>query len=258
MIFKRVIEDMDAVRARDPAAHSRLEVMLCYPGLHAILLHRLTHRLWRRGWRLSARLLSHLTRMFTAIEIHPAAQIGRRFVIDHGNGVVIGETSQIGDDVTFYHGVTLGGIAPAVDAVSQVDRKRHPTIEDGVIVGSGAQILGPIRVGACARVGANAVVTKDVPPAVTVVGIPARVIMPRDRHKTGEFVAYGTPANAGPDPVVQSLEALRAEIAALKERVGELEARPAAGDRAATDPAEGDGRGRPAVVVNAKPRGIGS
>ncbi|MEK9753027.1 MAG: serine acetyltransferase, partial [Rhodospirillaceae bacterium] len=157
------------------------------------------------------------------IEIHPGAEIGRRFVIDHGTGVVIGETAVIGDDVTLYHDVTLGGTAPSVDSAAQVGRKRHPTLEDGVIVGSGAQILGPIIVGAHARVGANSVVTRDVPSSVTAVGVPAKVVMPRDREKAREFQAYGTPSDGCPDPVLQTIEALRQQVATLAERVEELE-----------------------------------
>ena len=163
MFFKRFQEDIDAFLARDPAARSRLEVILCYPGFHALLFHRAARGAWRRGWRLLGRFISHIGKILTGIEIHPAAQIGRRFVIDHGTGVVVGETSIIGDDVTLYHAVTLGGIAPSVDSGSQVDQKRHPTIEDGAIIGSGAQVLGPITIGKEARVGANAVVTRDLP-----------------------------------------------------------------------------------------------
>ena len=200
MGFKRIQEDIAAFRERDPAARSRVEVVLCYPGFHALLFYRLSHGLWTRGWRLLGRFTSHVGKLLTAIEIHPGAEIGRRFVIDHGSGVVIGETSEIGDDVTLYQAVTLGGIAPSVDSKSQVDRKRHPTIADGAIIGSGAQILGPITVGEGARVGANAVVTKDVPPGVTAVGIPAHVVLPRDKASAGEFVAYGTPRDGCHDP----------------------------------------------------------
>jgi serine O-acetyltransferase len=227
MIFKRLQEDISAVMARDPAARSRLEVVLCYPGFHALLFHRLSSWLWRHEWRLAGRFVSHVGRFLTDVEIHPGAQIGRRCVIDHGSGVVIGETSVIGDDVTLYHAVTLGGIMPAVDSQAQVDKKRHPTLEDGVIVGSGAQILGPIVIGRGARVGANAVVTRDVPPGVTAAGIPARVIMPRDKNKAraGEFVAYGTPADELFDPVLRSMDTLRSQLAVLVERVEELEER---------------------------------
>jgi len=226
MIFKRFREDIDSYKARDPAARSALEIVLCYPGFHALWFYRLSRWLWRRKLRLVARFVSHIGRMLTAIEIHPGAQIGRRFVIDHGAGVVIGETSVIGDDVTLYHGVTLGGIAPAVDSGSQVGVKRHPTIMNGAIIGSGAAVLGPVTVGEGARVGANSVVTKDVPPSVTAVGIPAQVVMPRDKRKAREFQPYGTPADGCPDPVLQTIESLRHQVAALVERVEELESKP--------------------------------
>lgn len=225
MIFKRIREDIDAFMARDPAAHSKLEVILCYPGLHALMCYRLSHGLWRRGWRVLARFVSHVGRILTAIEIHPAAKIGRRFVIDHGTGVVIGETSEVGDDVTIYHDVTLGGISPSVDSASQVNVKRHPTLLDGAIVGSGAQILGPITVGIEARVGSNAVVTKDVPNGMTAVGIPARVLMPKDKSKSHEFVAYGEPADGCPDVVLTTIEELRSQVATLIKKVGKLENR---------------------------------
>jgi len=225
MIFKRIREDIDAFMTRDPAAHSKLEVILCYPGLHALMCYRLSHGLWRRGWRVLARFVSHVGRILTAIEIHPAAKIGRRFVIDHGTGVVIGETSEVGDDVTIYHDVTLGGISPSVDSASQVNVKRHPTLLDGAIVGSGAQILGPITVGIEARVGSNAVVTKDVPNGMTAVGIPARVLMPKDKSKSHEFVAYGEPADGCPDVVLTTIEELRSQVATLIKKVGKLENR---------------------------------
>lgn len=233
MFFKSLKEDIDSFLDRDPAARSRLEIVLCYPGFHALMFHRLAHGLWRRGWRLSARFISQIGRFMTAIEIHPGATIGRRLVIDHGSGVVIGETSIIGNDVTLYHGVTLGGIAPSVDSASQVDRKRHPTLHDWVIVGSGAQVLGPITIGEGARVGANAVVHKDIPPGVTAVGIPARVVMPRDKTKAREFVAYGEPFEGTPDPVLRTIEDLRAQVSTLIERIEELEDRlgePPSGD----------------------------
>jgi serine O-acetyltransferase len=225
MAFDRFKEDIQAFMARDPAARSYLEIVLCYPGLHAIVLHRLAHGAWKRGFRLIGRLVSHVGRLLTGIEIHPGASIGRRLVIDHGFGVVIGETSEIGDDVTLYQGVTLGGTSPAVDSRSQAEVKRHPTLRNGVIVGSGAQILGPVTMGEGARVGANAVVSKDVPPGVTAVGIPARVVMPKDRAAMGRFVAYGTPAEGCPDPVLASIEGLRGQVAALLGRTEELEER---------------------------------
>jgi len=148
---------------RDPAARSRIEVILAYPSLHALLIHRLAHAVWRRGWRLLGRVLSNFGRFLTGIEIHPGATIGSRLFIDHGLGVVIGETAEVGDDVTMYHDVTLGGVLPSVNSASQIGVKRHPTIRDGVIIGSGAQVLGAVTVGEGARIGANAVVTKDVP-----------------------------------------------------------------------------------------------
>ncbi|MCL1693800.1 MAG: serine O-acetyltransferase [Actinomycetia bacterium] len=165
----RLGEDVQAVFDRDPAARSVPEVLASYPGLHAVVLHRLAHRLWKTGHKFWARLLSHLTRALTGIEIHPAATIGRRFVIDHGMGVVIGETTEIGDDVMLYQGVTLGG-------TSLRKQKRHPTLDDGVIVGAGATILGAVSVGTGARVGAGAVVVRDVPIGATVVGLAGRVV----------------------------------------------------------------------------------
>jgi serine O-acetyltransferase len=165
-MFKRLREDINCVFERDPAARSTLEVLTTYPGVHAMLMHRLAHRLWRHKWVLLARLVSNLSRWLTGIEIHPGATIGRRFFIDHGMGVVIGETAEVGDDCTLYHGVTLGG-------TSWVKGKRHPTLGNNVVVGAGAKILGPLRVGNGARVGSNSVVVKDVPPDTTVVGIPA-------------------------------------------------------------------------------------
>jgi serine O-acetyltransferase len=159
----------------------------------------------------------------TGIEIHPGASVGRRLVIDHGTGVVIGETAEIDDDVTLYQGVTLGGIAPSVDSASQISVKRHPTLRAGVIVGSGAQILGAITVGERARVGANSVVTRDVPPGVTVVGIPAHVVMPKDQGCAERFSAYGTPAGGCPDPVLASVEALRGQFSALVDRIDAMQ-----------------------------------
>ncbi len=223
MVFKRLRQEIDAMMSRDPAARSRLEVVLCYPGFHAILTHRLAHGLWRHGWRLTARTLSQLSRAITGIEIHPAVEIGNRFFIDHGMGVVVGETSVIGDDVTLYHGVTLGGIAPSVDSNSQIGQKRHPTLDDGVIVGSGAQVLGPITVGRCARVGANAVVVKDVPPGATVVGIPARIAGRRQPQEPVRFVAYGTPTNEQPDPTMRAVNGLMDQVDRLNARIEALE-----------------------------------
>ena len=214
-MFKKLGEDIDAIMARDPAAKSRAEVMLCYPGFHALLFYRIGNAAWRRGWRLLGRFLSHMGRVLTGIEIHPGATIGRRFFVDHGMGVVIGETAQVGDDVTLYQGVTLGG-------TSLHEGKRHPTLGDSVIVGSGAQVLGPLTVGKGARIGANAVVLKDVPDGVTVVGIPAQVAISRSKQQDA-FCAYGTPAGDMPDPVARALDGLLLEVTALKARVVELE-----------------------------------
>lgn len=225
MFFKRLEEDARAFVDRDPAARSRWEVMICYPGFHAIVLHRVAHGLWRRRFQFVARCLSQVSRFLTGIEIHPGATIGRRFVIDHGQGVVIGETSHVGDDVTIYQTVTLGGIAPSIDARAQVSVKRHPTIEDNVIVGSGAQILGPITVGKGARVGANSVVTRDVPPGVTAVGIPAHVVLAREDASEPRFRAYGTTAGGCPDPVDEEFDVLRAEMMTLAARLAEAETR---------------------------------
>jgi len=165
-------EDLSAAKLRDPAANSNAELILGYPGLQAIWSHRLTHRMWRRGWRVSARLISLWTRMVTGVEIHPGATIGRRFFIDHGTGVVIGETAEIGDDVMLYQDVTLGG--------RSLNRgKRHPTLLDGVVVGAGARVLGPITIGKNAQVGANAVAVRDVPDGAVVVGVPGVIRTPR-------------------------------------------------------------------------------
>src|SRR5579871_5535649 len=223
-IFKTIRQQLDSVMARDPAARSRMEVLLTYPGVHVLFFHRVAHWLYRRDSRLLARLVSQIGRWLTGIEIHPGARIGRRLFIDHGMGVVVGETAEIGDDVTLYHGVTLGGVAPSVNSASQVDRKRHPTIGNNAIVGSGAQVLGPITVGAGARVGANAVVVQDVPAGVAVVGIPAKAIQPQ--KKVGEFVAYGTPTGNVPDPVARALEAMAEQVNLLQQRLAALESQP--------------------------------
>ncbi|MFO1120445.1 MAG: serine O-acetyltransferase [Rhodospirillales bacterium] len=222
MLFKRLQEDIDAFKARDPAARSRLEILLCYPGLHALLFWRVSSALWRRRFFLLARMVSQLARLLTAVEIHPGARIGRRFVVDHGTGVVIGETAEIGDDVTLYQGVTLGGIAPSVDSHTQVNVKRHPTLQTGVIVGSGAQILGPIIIGEGARVGANSVVTRDVSPGVTAVGIPAHAVAAATAEPASASPP-GTPA-AVRDPVLATIEALRGQVACLADRVELLQA----------------------------------
>ena len=229
MNFKRLVKDIgqsiDGYMERDPAARSRLTIFFTYPGLHAMLWYRLSHGLWRAGFRFLARLASNTGRWLTGIEIHPAAEIGRKLVIDHGMGVVIGETAVIEDNVTLYHDVTLGGIAPAVDSHRQRDVKRHPTVRCGAIIGSGAQVLRPITVGRCARVGANAVVVKDVAEGATVVGVPARPLAQPRPASEDEFTAYGTPTGDLPDPVARALDGLLGEVSALRARVNELEAR---------------------------------
>ncbi len=225
-MFKFLIREIDSMMERDPAARSRLEVMLFYPGFQAIVFYRLSHWFWTRNWRLIARGLSQLGRWLTGVEIHPGAKIGERLFIDHGMGVVIGETSEVGNGVTLYHGVTLGGVAPSVNSDSQRDQKRHPTLLDDVIVGSGGQVLGPITVGNGARVGANAVVTKDVPACATVVGVPGKVVQIAGQKKdeVSRFVAYGTPLGDVPDPVARAMEGLLDEVQSLRARLNALEA----------------------------------
>lgn len=223
-------DDVAAIKERDPAAKSTLEIVFCYPSFHAVMFYRLSSALWRRRFYLLGRYVSQWGRFLTGIEIHPGAKIGRGFFVDHGMGVVIGETAEIGNNVTLYHDVTLGGVAPSVDSASQVGQKRHPTLEDDVIVGSGAQVLGPITVRAGARVGANAVVVKEVPPGATVVGIPAEVVgkaKPRLVEESGElpksFAAYGMPQEGVSNPVdIRLVEVLR-EMEEMRERIVELE-----------------------------------
>lgn len=219
-MFKGLKEEIDGMMERDPAARSRWEVVLCYPGFHAIVFHRVAHPLWMKGWRILARWVSQVGRFMTGIEIHPGATIGKKFFVDHGMGVVVGETAIIGDNVTLYHGVTLGGVAPSVDSDSQREQKRHPTLGDNVIVGSGAQVLGPIEVGHGVRVGANAVVTKDVPCCITVVGIPAKEVSKVMAEES--FEPYGTPLGDLPDPDAQVIDALRVQIAGLKDQLGDV------------------------------------
>jgi len=214
--FTRLLEDVESFMQRDPAARSKIEVILCYSGYHALVLHRFANAAWRRNYFLLGRFISNFSRFITGIEIHPGATIGRRFFIDHGMGVVLGETSEVGDDVTLYQGVTLGG-------TSLETGKRHPTLGNGVIVGSGAQILGPIIISDAARVGANAVVLEDVPIGATVVGIPAKIVMGRDKSLDDEFCAYGTPTEGLPDPIARSFESLRNQLNFLGEKIIQLE-----------------------------------
>ncbi|MFP5227427.1 MAG: serine O-acetyltransferase [Acidobacteriota bacterium] len=209
-MFAHFREDIDSILERDPAANSRLMVLLCYPGLHAVWMQRLTSRLWRANLRLMARFLSQVARLLTGIEIHPGATVGRRVFIDHGAGVVVGETAIVGDDVTLYQGVTLGG-------TGHERGKRHPTLRDGVFVGSNAQILGNICIGENSRVGAGSVVLRDVPPNSTVVGVPAHIV-----YQNGERVLITDP-NQVKDPLSGVIVALAEEVKRLRLRVDVLD-----------------------------------
>ena len=216
-MFERLKEDIGCVFERDPAARSTVEVLTAYPGLHALLFHRFSHRLWGAGWFWLARFVSHLARWLTGIEIHPGARIGRRFFIDHGMGVVIGETAVIGDDCTLYHGVTLGG-------TTWKKVKRHPTLGNNVVVGAGAKVLGPIEVGDYARIGSNAVVVKDVPDHVTVVGIPGRILEDKTQsEKHEDFDAYGQPLESkDKDPVATTMAEILGHLKELDARYREV------------------------------------
>jgi len=215
-------EDIASVFDRDPAAKSVLEILLCYSGLHALWFYRLNHWLWNHGMRLLSRWLSQVARLLSGIEIHPAAQIGRRLFIDHGMGVVIGETSMIGDDVTLYQGVTLGG-------TGKEKGKRHPTIGNGVVIGAGARVLGNIRVGDNCRVGAGSVVLRDVPDNSTIVGVPGHVVL-----RAGQRVVITDPKQIQ-DPLSEALAAVATQVKDLKERLQELEGSKPADSRAADE-----------------------
>jgi serine O-acetyltransferase len=236
-MFARIKEDITVVFERDPAARGVLEVLTCYPGFHALLLHRVvSHRLWGWGLRWLARLVSHFGRFLTGIEIHPGATIGRRVFIDHGMGVVIGETAEVGDDCTLYHGVTLGG-------VSWNKGKRHPTLGEGVVVGAGAKILGPFEVGAGARIGSNSVVVKAVPAGVTVVGIPARVV---EDHANADaarmaFDAYAVSGSLD-DPLNQVLATLGSRTEDIDGRLAAILGRLEALEKDEEKQADVDGR----------------
>lgn len=219
-MFESLKEDIRCVFERDPAARTTFEVLTTYPGLHAVLMHRMSHALWNADLKLPARVLSNISRFVTGIEIHPGAQIGRRFFIDHGMGVVIGETAVIGNDCTLYHGVTLGG-------TSWQKGKRHPTLENDVVVGAGAKVLGPIEIGSGARIGSNAVVVKPVPEGSTVVGVPGRLVeRGKDEHaerraataKKIGFDAYGATSDA-PDPVAHAINCMLDHIHVMDEKM---------------------------------------
>src|SRR5690242_8921700 len=210
-MFKRFHDDIKAVFDRDPAARSTLEVVFCYPGLHAIWFHRIAHWFWTHEFYFLGRFVSHISRFLTGIEIHPAARIGKGFFIDHGMGVVIGETADIGDDVTLYQGVTLGGTGFATG-------KRHPTVQDNVTIGSGAKLLGPITVGHGSKIGANSVVIHDVPPNSTVVGNPGHPVRVDGRRPEGPDADWVHL----PDPVADAMKGLSSRIGALEEAVAEI------------------------------------
>lgn len=214
-LFGQITEDIGCVFERDPAARSRLEVLTTYPGVHAILWHRLAHRLWRWRLRYPARIVAYVSRLLTNIDIHPGAQIGRRFFIDHGAGVVIGETAVIGNDVTLYHGVTLGG-------TTWNKGKRHPTLEDGVMIGAGAKILGAITLGRNVRVGANSVVVNDVPAARSVVGIPGRIVK-RENENLSLLPGIDLDHHLIPDPVGRAIACLLQRIDVLEQQLNQHE-----------------------------------
>jgi len=214
MAFMFLRETIRTYRERDPAARSSLEVLLCYPGLHAVMWHALSHWLWQHQFFLLGRFSSHIARWLTGIEIHPAARLGRRLVIDHGMGVVIGETAEVGDDCYLYHQVTLG--------VARTDSgKRHPTVGNNVIIGAGAKVLGPIMVGHNARVGANSVVLDNVPNDTTVVGMPARPVDRKVRSRPG-FDPYGIPCDDSLDPLLRDLDQMHCELAELEARIARV------------------------------------
>lgn len=212
--FESMRKDIAAVMERDPACRSKLEVILCYPGFHAVCLHRMAHYFWKRGFLLLARWLSHWNRFITGIEIHPGARIGEGLFIDHGMGVVIGETTQIGKNCTIYQGVTLGG-------VSLKKEKRHPSLEENVVVGVGARVLGPHVIGAGSRIGASSVVISDVPPGCTVVGVPARIVYREGQGKTDDLLPVSFEHHELPDPVEAAIQALNQRIAALEKELSQ-------------------------------------
>lgn len=219
MPFSHLKEDIQTIRLKDPAARSTWEVLTCYPGLHALFFHRMAHALWLNRFYWMARFVSHFSRWMTGIEIHPGATVGRRVFIDHGMGIVIGETAEIGDDCTIYQGVTLGGTSLTRGA------KRHPTLEAGVIIGAGAKVLGGFTIGAGAKVGSNAVVVKPVPAGATAVGNPAHIVGNRDAAAKEEFSAYGVNITGDDDPIVQALNNLLAHLEKSEAEYRDMRAR---------------------------------
>ncbi len=227
-MFTNLRRDLDAILERDPAASNKLAVIFLYPSFQVMLAYRLSNHIWNFGFRFIARLIMQVARILTGIEIHPAAKIGAGFFVDHGMGTVIGETAEIGCDVTLYHDVTLGGVMPAVDSEKQRASKRHPTLKDYVIVGAGAQILGPITVHRCARVGGNSVVTKDVPEGATVVGVPARqmtktTVSSSSSSSSSNFSPYAVPDDRESDPRERTIAALVDELQSQRARLAALE-----------------------------------
>ena len=230
--------DLDAIIERDPAAGHRLAAVFLYPSFHVMLAHRMAHPLWRVGLRFVPRFIMQVARWFTGIEIHPAAQIGAGFFADHGMGVVIGETSIVGSNVTLYHDVTLGGVMPAVDSKAQKTIKRHPTIADDVIIGAGAQILGPVTVGKSARIGGNSVVTRDVGEGQTVVGIPAKAI--KQSSRDSQFEAYGVNDMPADDAQSRTIAALFAELETLRARINAVTSEVTSENEAQHNPSTSD------------------
>ncbi|SET73102.1 serine O-acetyltransferase [Natronincola peptidivorans] len=218
--FKTIREDIDAIFERDPAAKNIVEVLLCYPGLHAIIIHRISHGLYKRNWVILPRLISNFARFITGIEIHPGAKIGKKVFIDHGTGVVIGETAEVGDNVTIYQGATLGG-------TGKDKGKRHPTIGNNVVISCGAKVLGPFKVGDNSKIGSGSVVLKEVPPDCTVVGVPGQIVIKNNKkvksiHKNEIDLEHGTL----PDPIAEELNCLQRRIIELEKKMSELERRP--------------------------------
>ena len=234
MIFKNMRNQISVILEHDPAARSALEVVFCYPGFHAMAFYYASNRAWRNGFKWLGRFISHLGRVLTGIEIHPAAIIGQRLFIDHGMGVVIGATTEIGDDVTLYQGVTLGGTS------LERGTKRHPTLENGVIVGAGAKVLGPITIGENARIGSNAVVVADVAAETTVVGVPAKAVRAKSHLAQTGFLAYGTTENI-PDPVARALEKMLEQVEKLGSRIKNLEERSNTIDSGKDEDSDGPG-----------------